>query len=88
MVEDAHNDPRTIGDLAIEAFAAVAWIGYAIEDRDGVVLGTFCLMDSEPREWTSRDVQSVATLAKAASTEIALRMLHEEVGPLRRIVVN
>jgi sigma-B regulation protein RsbU (phosphoserine phosphatase) len=83
MVEDAHNDPRTIGDPAIEAFAAVSWIGYGIEDKDGIILGTFCLMDSEPREWSPLDIQTVATLAKAASTEIALRMLQVELAAFR-----
>jgi GAF domain-containing protein len=73
IVEDANRDPRTIGDLAIEAFAAVSWAGYPIEDGNGVVLGTFCLMDSSPHEWTPRDLQILATLAMAASTEIALR---------------
>lgn len=73
LVEDALNDPRTIGDPAIEAFAAVAWIGFPVEDSHGNVLGNFCLMDAAPREWTSLDVQTVATLAQAASAEIALR---------------
>ena len=73
LVEDAHNDPRTIGDPAIIAFAAVAWIGYPLEDARGVVIGNFCLMDSEPREWTPLDIQTVSTLARAATTEIAFR---------------
>jgi len=74
MVEDSLNDPRTIGDPAIEAFGAVAWIGFPIEDPQGNVLGNFCLMDSEPREWSMVDIQTVATLAQAAGTEIALRL--------------
>jgi GAF domain-containing protein len=73
IVDDARHDPRTTGDPAIAAFDAIAWIGYAIEDADGAILGTFCLMDSNPHEWTPKDIQLVATLAKAASTEIALR---------------
>ena len=73
LVEDSPNDPRTTGDLAIEAFSAIAWIGFPIEDSDGNVLGNFCLMDPEPRQWTDVDIQTVATLAKAVGTEIALR---------------
>jgi GAF domain-containing protein len=73
LVEDALNDPRTIGDPAIDAFKAVAWIGFPIEDSEGNVLGTFCLMDSSPRAWSALDIQTVATLAQAASTEVALR---------------
>lgn len=78
LVEDANNDPRTIGDPAIEAFAAVAWIGFPVEDAHGNVLGNFCLMDAAPREWTPLDVQTVATLAQAASAEIALREARNE----------
>jgi GAF domain-containing protein len=73
IVEDANDDPRTIGDPAIAAFGATAWIGYPIEDADGIVLGTFCLMDAEPREWNRTDIMAVATLARAVSTAIALR---------------
>ncbi len=73
LVEDARNDPRTIGDPAIDAFRAVAWIGFPIEDSQGNVLGNFCLMDASPRDWTPLDIQTVATLAQAVSTEVALR---------------
>jgi GAF domain-containing protein len=75
IVEDAHHDDRTIGDPAIAAFGAVAWIGYPIEDADGCILGTFCLMDAAPRRWNRTDVMAVATLARAASTAVALRRM-------------
>ena len=73
VVDNSREDPRTIGDPAIAAFGAVTWAGYPIEDADGHVLGTFCLMDDHPHIWTGRDLLVLATLAKAASTEIALR---------------
>jgi GAF domain-containing protein len=73
VVDDARVDPRTIGDPAITAFGAVSWAGYPIEDEDGVVLGTFCLMDAEAHTWSATDLLVLATLARAASTEIALR---------------
>jgi GAF domain-containing protein len=73
LVQDARNDPRTIDDPAIDAFSAVAWIGFPLQDSHGNILRNFCLMASEPREWTPLDVQTVATLAQAAGTEIALR---------------
>jgi GAF domain-containing protein len=84
IVEEATVDPRTVGDPAIEAFGAVAWIGYAIEDGAGFVLGTFCLMDSAPRTWSALDIQTVATLARAASSEVALRCARAEIALLRR----
>jgi sigma-B regulation protein RsbU (phosphoserine phosphatase) len=84
IVEDSLHDPRTIGDPAIEAFGAVAWIGFPIRDSDGVVLGNFCLMDSEPREWTPRDIHCLGSLAESASAEIALIQARREVANLRR----
>jgi sigma-B regulation protein RsbU (phosphoserine phosphatase) len=73
IVDDARNDPRTRGDPAIEAFDAGAWAGYPIEDADGAILGTFCVMDPGPHAWSGRDLRVLAILAKAASSEIALR---------------
>lgn len=73
IVDDARRDPRTRGDAAIELYDAAAWAGYPLEDVDGAILGTFCLMDSRPHEWIARDLHILATLAKAASTEIGLR---------------
>jgi GAF domain-containing protein len=84
IVEDANHDPRTIGDPAIEAFNAVSWAGYPITDADGLVLGTFCVMDSKPHEWTETDLQVLATLAKSASTEIALRRSQADLIEARR----
>jgi GAF domain-containing protein len=73
VVEDARLDSRTAGDPAIELFTAVSVASYPIHDGDGVVLGTVCVMDSKSHEWTATDLQLLATLAKAASTEIAFR---------------
>jgi phosphoserine phosphatase RsbU/P len=91
VVDDARIDPRTIGDPAVEVFAAITWAGYPIQDINGAVLGTFCLMDSAPHEWSAIDLDILATLAAAASSEIALRRsqseadaLHQEVKALRR----
>jgi GAF domain-containing protein len=83
VVADANTDPRTTGDPAIVAFSAVAWAGYPILDGEGATLGTFCVMDSEPHDWTATDLHVLATLAMAASTEIALRSARAELRLLR-----
>lgn len=72
IVDDSRNDPRTFDNPAIEEGVA-AWAGYPIEDADGWVLGTFCLVAIEPYAWTDTDLHVLATLARAASSEIALR---------------
>jgi GAF domain-containing protein len=86
VVDDARIDPRTMGDPAIEVFGAISWAGYPVKDGDGAVLGTFCLMDSTPHEWTAIDIDILATLAAAASSEIALRRSQSEAFALRQEV--
>ncbi len=83
VVNDSRRDPRTAGDPSIEAFDAGAWAGYPIEDADGRVLGTMCLMDPDPHEWTTQDLHVLSTLAMAVSTEIALRQARVEVVATR-----
>jgi GAF domain-containing protein len=80
VVNDSRSDPRTTNDPAIEAFEAASWAGYAIEDDHGNILGTFCVMDSVPHQWSALDLHVLATLAQAASAEIALRQARAEVA--------
>ena len=67
------DDARTRGNPAIIAMGIAAWAGVPIKDIVGEVVGTFCVVDTEPRRWTDRDVLIIETLAAAASGEIALR---------------
>jgi phosphoserine phosphatase RsbU/P len=68
----ARSDPRTCDNPAIELLGIVAWAGYPIEDADGAILGSFCVVDTSPHEWSDRDIRVDATLARAASAGIAL----------------
>jgi GAF domain-containing protein len=86
IVADANTDPRTTGDPAIQAFSAVSWAGYPLLDGDGAVLGTFCVMDANPHQWSATDLHVLATLAMAASTEVALRRSRTELLALRGAV--
>ena len=78
IVDDAVHDARTMDNRAIELHGVAAWAGYPIEGADDAILGTFCLIDTSPRQWTDRDILILATLAKAVSTEIALRRVSVE----------
>lgn len=85
-VDDAAVDPRTFDHPAIEALGIAAWAGYPIEDEDGWVLGTFCLIDDKPRDWTDEDLHVLATLARVASSEIALRNARAVIAAARQAV--
>lgn len=80
IVDDAPNDPRTTDNPAIEINGIAAWAGYPIEDTDGWVLGTFCLIDTRPHAWTDTDLHVLSTLARAASSEIALHQAYSVIA--------
>lgn len=88
VVDDARQDDRVRDNRAIEKYGVAAWAGYPIEDANGLVLGTFCLIDAEPHAWTERDVLALATLAQAVSTEIALRSSRKESTAMREELEN
>ena len=86
VVDDARGDPRTYDNPAIEINGIAAWAGYPIEDAAGWVLGTFCLIATEPYAWTDTDLHVLATLAQATSSEIALRRARSVIASARSCV--
>ncbi|MEV7970206.1 GAF domain-containing SpoIIE family protein phosphatase [Sphaerisporangium sp. NPDC088356] len=73
IAHDAVNDPRLAGIGGITRLGVGAWAGFPIHAPGGEVLGSLCVVDSVPRTWTPLHVETLATLARAISTEIRLR---------------
>jgi signal transduction histidine kinase len=76
VVEDARLDPELRDNGAVRELGAVAYAGIPIVDRDGHTLGAFCVMDSERRQWSERELATMRTLADWVSAEIG-RDTHE-----------
>ncbi|MBB4635082.1 PAS domain S-box protein [Longimicrobium terrae] len=74
IIEDARQDDLVRENLAIRDLSVIAYAGFPIVVRPGVVLGSFCVIDSQPRKWTPEDLRIVQDLATAVSTEIELRL--------------
>ena len=53
--------------------AALAYLGIPLVSADGFVLGSFCVFDSAPREWSEDDIATMTDLAASVRTEIELR---------------
>ena len=73
LVEDARTHPLFKDNLAIRDLNVIAYLGIPLVTSDGYVLGSFCVIDSQPRHWTEEDVSVVERLAAAVMTEIQLR---------------
>jgi signal transduction histidine kinase len=70
VVADARRDPRLRDNQAIDDLDVVAYLGVPLRSRDGHVLGSFCVIDAIPREWTPEEVALVEDLAALAQTEL------------------
>ena len=46
--------------------------GIPLIDGDGFALGTLCVIDSQPRHWTSHQIQLLTDIAASVVTEISL----------------
>ncbi|QEC49031.1 SpoIIE family protein phosphatase [Baekduia soli] len=84
VVGDAASDPRTRDNPAITGMGVAAWAGFPVRAPGGEVLGSFCVVDTVPRTWTTHDVDVLRTLAEAASGEVALRAAAERSAMLAR----
>ena len=78
VVADARGDTRVRDNPAIEDLGYVAYAGFPLHSPDRSVLGSFCVIDTEPRDWTPAELTLLEALALAAETEIALRMANLE----------
>lgn len=58
---------------ALASGNTMAYVGIPLETEDGYVLGSFCVNDDRPREWTEDELETLRELARSATVEIELR---------------
>ncbi len=63
--EEFKNNPLVIGDLHIRSYT-----GKSLHSVDGFRIGTLCLLDNKPREYSSEQLGLLEDLAKWAEVEI------------------
>jgi len=79
----ATGQPLVIGDVRWDALAsdntfmaelgAVAYMGIPLALSSGHIVGSFCVADKRPRDWTGEDLASLKDLAGLVMDEIELR---------------
>jgi signal transduction histidine kinase len=73
IIEDARIHPLVATNLAIRDLDVVAYAGIPLVTSRGFAIGTFCVIDKEPRRWSSDDLETLRDLASMVITEIELR---------------
>ncbi len=77
VVTDTRRDPR-VQAAPDGRDRVLAYVGHPLRTPDGQVLGSFCVVDHVPRQWSAEDLATVADLAGAAEVELALRLANSE----------
>ena len=72
LVSDAREHPVLRANLAIRDMSVIAYAGIPLIDAGGHALGTLCVIDSQPRHWTTQQVQLLTDIAASVVTEITL----------------
>ncbi len=73
-IGDARADPVYCRVPTVESLGVSAYLGVPLRIAGGTVLGTFCVIDTEPRAWSERDVLFLTEAATSVATEIQLRV--------------
>ncbi|MEM0900033.1 MAG: GAF domain-containing protein [Pseudomonadota bacterium] len=83
-VRDAREDPLVKDNLAIPDLGVIAYLGVPVHAPSGHVLGSFCAIQSEPRDWTAQEREALEDIAATIETEIALRKEIERSSKMER----
>jgi len=72
VVSDAREDPVLRDNPAIRDLGVIAYAGVPLIDDDGQALGTLCVIDSRPRQWSRHQIALLTDLAASVVSEVAL----------------
>ncbi len=72
-IRDARQDSRVCSSRMVTHQGLVSYLGIPLITSGGHVLGTLCVGDIRPREWTLDDIEGLNDLAVSVVTEIELR---------------
>ena len=74
IVTDAREDSVLKDNLAIPDLDVVGYLGMPLTLSNGVSLGSFCVIDDKPHNWTEQEIEIVRELAQSVMVEIELRL--------------
>jgi formate hydrogenlyase transcriptional activator len=69
-------------NLGVSEPGIIAYAGVPLISAEGFTLGSFCVVDARPHEWTEEDIEVLRSLASSAMAEIGSRRLAEELTSL------
>jgi two-component system, NarL family, sensor histidine kinase UhpB len=86
VVSDTSRHPVLRKSQAVTELGVASYAGAPLLTSEGHCLGTICVLDWKPREWTAGQVASLEDLAAAALAELEHRSLIENTSDIIVIV--
>jgi GAF domain-containing protein len=80
VVEDAERHPVVRDNPAVEEFGVRAYAGVPLVTPEGHALGTLCVTDTEPREWSAKQIQTLEELATSIMESLEKRVAMRRTG--------
>lgn len=74
IIEDARENPIVRDNPSVTENNVIAYLGIPLVTNDGWNLGSFCVIDNQPHQWTDDEIETMMTLAEAVAREIQLRL--------------
>ena len=78
--DERFRDHPAVTELGIEAY-----LGVPVRDADGSTLGSFCVLERVPRDWTDDDIERLELLGGFVRSELLLRDQLEQMTHLARM---
>lgn len=72
VIEDAREHPVLRTNLAITDLNVIAYAGVPLITSDGFALGTFSVVDIQPRKWTGREIEILQAFAVGVMAALEL----------------
>ncbi|UVW29311.1 response regulator [Massilia sp. H6] len=74
VIDDTRLDPMLNANRAVDELGVLAYAGIPLVTGSGAVIGSFCVIDTQPRAWSSEQIAYLKDLAACAMSEITLRV--------------
>lgn len=88
LLDDVLALPGLAAVPTVRTLGVRAYTGVPLVTPDGQILGSFCAVDMQPRQWTERDVAVLTELAHATLREITLRQALVRLAEANRLLAE
>ncbi len=73
IISDTRETPFVQDNLAVKELDAIGYLGMPLKSNEGDVMGSFCVIDYKPRDWTPEQIEIMRDLSLVCMSVIETR---------------